>query len=66
MIKYIIKFILALFLVNLFWYIIGVFIAQSYDPTNWWLFTTIVGRVFFVIIEIGFFKMAMGAATESD
>lgn len=40
---------LPLLIANLFIYVIGCFIAWDMNPMNWWLFTTIVGRVFYII-----------------
>lgn len=41
---------------NGFLYLIGCFIAWDMNPLNWWLFTTIVGRVvymfYFVIVLV--------------
>jgi hypothetical protein len=47
---------LPLLIANLFIYVIGCFIAWNMNPINWWLFTTIVGRViyalYFVIVLV--------------
>ena len=40
---------LPLLIANLFIYVIGCFIAWDMNPMNWWLVTTIVGRVFYAI-----------------
>lgn len=34
-------------------YLLGSFIAWDLNPLNWWLFTSWVGRVLFVIFELG-------------
>mgnify|MGYP003347929104 FL=1 len=40
---------LPLLIANIFIYVIGCFIAWDMNPMNWWLFTTIVGRVVYII-----------------
>lgn len=39
-------------LVNLIIYLLGSFITLDYNPTNWWLLSTTIGRILFLIIEI--------------
>jgi hypothetical protein len=34
------------------YYLIGSFVAWDWNPTNWWLFTSVWGRVIFVLLEI--------------
>ena len=45
---------LPLLIANVFIYVIGCFIAWDMNPMNWWLFTTIIGRIiyafYFVIV----------------
>ena len=45
---------LPMLIAHAFLYMIGCFIAWDMNPFNWWLFTTIVGRViyafYFVIV----------------
>lgn len=62
-IKIVLKFTVAMLLLNAFWYVIGAFIAQQNDPTKWWLLSTIIGQVIFVILEIGFAHMSLEVAT---
>jgi hypothetical protein len=40
---------LPILIANVFLYLIGCFIAWNMNPLNWWLFTTIVGRVIYAI-----------------
>ena len=40
---------LPLLIANVFIYVIGCFIAWDMNPMNWWLFTTIVGRVIYAL-----------------
>lgn len=42
----------AFVLVHLIFYLLGSFIAWDLNPLNWWLFTSWVGRVLFVIFEL--------------
>lgn len=62
-IKIVLKFTVAMLLLHAFWYIIGAFIAQQYNPTKWWLLSTIIGRVIFVILEIVFVHKSLEIAT---
>ena len=39
-------------LVHFIFYLIGCFIAWDFNLFNWWLFTSSVGRIFFLIFEI--------------
>jgi hypothetical protein len=41
-----------LILVHLLFYLFGSFIAWDFNPLNWWLFTSWVGRGLFLIFEI--------------
>lgn len=46
------------FLLNfLIIYILGSFVAWDFNPLNWWLFTSSVGRIIMVIILIVNFKV---------
>ena len=45
---------IPLVILNLFVYLCGAFIAWDINPMNWSLFTTTVGRVCFVILELLF------------
>lgn len=40
---------LPMLIAHAFLYIIGCFIAWDMNPLNWWLFTTIVGRVIYTV-----------------
>jgi len=40
---------LPMLIANIFIYVIGCFIAWDMNPMNWWLLTTIVGRVVYII-----------------
>lgn len=41
------------FVVNLIiFYIIGCFIAMDLNPLNWWIITTIIGRILFCIFIV--------------
>lgn len=42
----------VLILVHLLFYLLGSFIAWDFNPLNWWLFTSWVGRILFLIFEI--------------
>lgn len=44
---------------NLLVYLLGGFIVWDMNPMNWWLFNTIVGRVFFILIEFGIIKQVL-------
>lgn len=39
-------------LVHLVFYLMGSFIAWDFNPLNWWLFQSWVGRVIFLMVEI--------------
>ena len=41
----------VLILVHLLFYLLGSFIAWDLNPLNWWLFTSWVGRILFLIFE---------------
>jgi hypothetical protein len=49
---------------NLFWYLVGSFIAFDFNPINWWLLSHTVGRIIFVIIEIFIFSISIKASEE--
>jgi hypothetical protein len=38
--------------IHLIFYFIGSFIAWDFNLLNWWLFTSWVGRILFLIFEI--------------
>jgi hypothetical protein len=52
------------FFVNLFWYLVGSFIAFDLNPTNWWLITHTVGRIILVIIEIFILSISIKASED--
>lgn len=54
-------YILPFGILNLLLYIVCGFVAASADPGNWLLFTTIIGRICVVVIEIVFFVFIMEA-----
>jgi hypothetical protein len=43
---------LPLVIANGVFYLLGSFIAWDFDPFHWWAFTTTVGRVLMVIVEV--------------
>ncbi len=47
---------------NIFWYLIGSFIAFDFNPLNWWVFNNAFGRILIVFLELvllgGAFKAA--------
>jgi membrane protein YdbS with pleckstrin-like domain len=43
---------LPLVIANGLFYLLGSFIAWDFDPFHWWAFTTTVGRVLMVIVEV--------------
>jgi hypothetical protein len=47
-------FLIPMFFINLFFYLIGSFIAQDWNPSNWLLFTTVWGRIIFIVVEMVF------------
>lgn len=38
------------------WYITGLFITLEFNPMNWWLFTSWIGRIFALIILLSIIK----------
>ena len=46
--------ILPMVILNLILYLIGSFVAWSFDPSTWWLVNSTVGRLLLVFIEISF------------
>jgi hypothetical protein len=44
--------ILPLVISNGIFYLLGSFIAWDFNPFHWWAFTTTVGRVLMVIVEV--------------
>jgi hypothetical protein len=40
------------------WYIAGLFITFEFNPMNWWLFTSWLGRIFALIILVSIFRTA--------
>jgi hypothetical protein len=55
----ILKIIGIFLLLNVLLYFVGSFITFNMDPTNWWLIKTTMGRVFFLVIELGLFGAAL-------
>ena len=47
-------FLIPMFFINLFFYLIGSFIARDWNPSNWLLFTTVWGRILFIVVEMVF------------
>lgn len=45
------KIIGVILLLNVVFYLIGSFIAFDLNPIHWWLFDTMIGRCFFLVIE---------------
>lgn len=43
---------IPLVIINLFVYLCGAFIAWDINPMSWSLFTTTIGRICFVILEL--------------
>ena len=44
---------IALYLfIHLIVYLFGSFIAWDINPLNWWLLSTYIGRIFFLVFEI--------------
>lgn len=44
---------IALYLfIHLIVYLFGSFIAWDINPLNWWLLSTSIGRIFFLVFEI--------------
>ena len=43
---------IPLVIANGVFYLLGSFIAWDFDPFHWWAFTTTVGRVLMVIVEV--------------
>jgi hypothetical protein len=47
-------FLIPMVCINLLCYLIGSFIAWDWNPRNWLLFSTIWGRVIFIVVEFMF------------
>jgi hypothetical protein len=45
--------VLPLIIGNAVFYFIGAFIAGDWNPSNWWILKSTVGRVIIVIFELG-------------
>ncbi len=45
--------VIPLIIGNLVFYLIGAFIAQDWNPSNWWILKSTIGRVIIVIFELG-------------
>ena len=45
------KIILMFLVVNVILYLLGSFIALDLNPSHWGLFTTTIGRIFFIVGE---------------
>lgn len=45
--------------INLFWYLIGSFVAFDLNPANWWLINATFGRVLLIVIEFFFISAAL-------
>lgn len=58
------KLFLWFFFANLFWYLIGSFIAFDFNPANWWLINTTFGRIVTVFIEIILLSISVKASDE--
>ena len=56
--KDLIKFFLFFIFINIFFYVLFSFIAWNPHPMEWWLFKSVIGRCFLVILEVGIFKAA--------
>ena len=46
--------IIPMAILNLILYLLGSFVAWSFDPSTWWLVNSTVGRLLLVFIEISF------------
>jgi hypothetical protein len=49
---------------NLFWYLIGSFIAFDLNPSNWWLINNAVGRIILVFFEIFILSVSFKGAED--
>lgn len=49
---------------NLFWYLVGSFVAFDLNPANWWLINHSVGRIILVFIELFIFSVSIKAVDE--
>ena len=47
-------FLIPMFFINLFFYLVGSFIALDWNPANWVLFNTTWGRIIFIVVELVF------------
>jgi hypothetical protein len=46
-------------LLNVGFYLVGSFIAWELNPMDWFLFSSAVGRVIFLVIEVCLFAMSL-------
>lgn len=44
---------IPMILVNILYYLIGSFIAWDWNPMNWWLINSLLGRIILVVLELG-------------
>ncbi len=58
------KLLLWFFFGNLFWYLIGSFIAFDLNPSNWWLINNAVGRIILVFFELFILSVSFKAAED--
>jgi hypothetical protein len=49
---------------NLFWYLVGSFIAFDLNPANWWLINSTFGRILLVFFEIFIFSVSIKAVDD--